>query len=132
MPRKPRRQFLAPFVLTAAVALPGCKPKAQNTTVENPPGGTYQSWTLWASADGCELANDADNECPPETECNPPPPMPVACPEGFTEGSVQITQASEGGPCTMDGAEVACPEPLPFEEEEDLPEDLPEEELPEE
>lgn len=128
MSRAPRRQFLAPFILTAAVAIPGCKPKGGDTITKEKPEPTeaYRTWTVWASADGCEASDNASMDCPPEMSCNPPP-MQVACPEGLTEGDVTITQAEENGPCMLDDAEVACPEELPYEEEEEeeLPEDEP-------
>jgi hypothetical protein len=126
MSRAPRRHFLAPFILTAAAALPGCKPKPATTTHDNPPSSSYRSWTVWAGDGECQAEDDAvDDSCPPGASCNPPPPFQTACPEGVTEGQITITQAKADGPCTMQTAEasveVACPEAIPYEypEEED-------------
>lgn len=124
MSRAPRRQFLAPFILTVAAAIPGCKSKSDTTTVRhvNPPADPYRTWNVWTSEEGCEAVIAGADDCPPDASCNPPPPMEVACPEGMTADSITIVQAAADGPCTLGDAVVACPEQL-----ETFEEDVPDE-----
>jgi hypothetical protein len=125
MSRAPRRHFLAPFVLTAAAALPGCKHGGDTNRPST--SHPFRSWDVWASGDDCEASDSDANACEPNAECNPPEPIVVACPEGMAGDQVVIVQDLDGGPCRIDGGDkVACPEELMVEDEtpdEDAPDD---------
>jgi hypothetical protein len=125
MSRAPRRQFLAPFLLTVAAAIPGCKKGGPTETIrhDNPPADPYRSWTVISGSGSCEATLDGE-ACPPDAECDPPAPVEIECPDGVGADQGTIVQASADGPCTIADAEVACPEPL-----ETLEEDPPEDEL---
>lgn len=126
MSRAPRRQFLAPFILTAAAALPACKGKPAPTIVdhENPPPSQVRSWTVWVSGDECMADDNTPDSCPEGASCNPPPPMIVSCPEGMTGESVTINETD--GACTYeDGTAAPCLEALQITDQEspDEPDD---------
>jgi hypothetical protein len=123
MRNRPRRAFAAPFILTIAAAIPGCKssaPKDDTIVHRNPPEpdpdpdpvkgvAAYQSWTVQGNAGKCDAYFDV--ECPPpdEATCNPPPPMVVACPAELPDGEqMRVVQLEENGPCYAEAME--CPE----------------------
>jgi hypothetical protein len=112
MPRSTLRRhaFAAPFVMTLAAA---CTPKGGpggGVVYGNPPAEPYQTWSVsrGGDGDGCLAWDGADMTCPEEAACNPPPPMPVACPADLDDhDSRRIVQWSPGGPCELD-ASAAC------------------------
>ena len=101
---------------------------APPVVVTNPPppssGGTAQTaqtytfdqrWTVMKSSTGCQAM--AKVECPkpskpggPVPTCNPPPPMKVACPDGWDgKESITIVQYANQANCMIEPPPMNCP-----------------------
>jgi hypothetical protein len=108
---KRRLSFAAPFVLVAACHHGG------GPTDHNPPPPPqtkhYAEWQVYKSGDTCQ-AETPDEGCPPDTDCNPPPPMTIACPAGITENTPMkvYQETDQNGACYVDGptpTKIDCP-----------------------
>src|SRR6185503_17918472 len=80
--------------------------------------GTFafdQHWTVMKSGQNCQAM--ARVECPkpdkpggPVPTCNPPPPMKVACPDGWDgKEAMQIVQWANQADCFVEQAMPKCP-----------------------
>jgi hypothetical protein len=126
--RAPRRSFAAPLVITMA-ALPGCastvdhRDPVQPTTVtttdpadhrnDPPPTPTPTAagatWHIVVNSDGsCVAAVEAHCDARP-VSCNPPRPMPYACPSGATNDNPFLVQQTDAGDCVLISPTPACP-----------------------
>ena len=74
-----------------------------------------QRWTVSKTPNGCQAM--ARVECPkpkhpgdPVPTCNPPPPMKIACPDGW-DGATTLTvvQYANQANCVIEPAPVKCP-----------------------
>jgi hypothetical protein len=69
-----RSRFAAPLVITVAAC--------SKTEPPKPPAYSGMSWDVrMVGGKGCR-ADEVFRECPPEGDCNPPPPRAVECPPG--------------------------------------------------
>jgi hypothetical protein len=74
-----RTQFAAPFIVVL-----GCG--GAQRTPPDPPDVPGETWRVYGAAGECE-ADPPMGHCPKGALCNPPPPRPIECPEGYTEGT---------------------------------------------
>jgi hypothetical protein len=137
--RVPRRIFASPFVVTLAAtgacfsesSPPPQQPQVSSKPVEPAPpvvtepappaqGGaqTYtfdQRWTVMKSGETCSAMQRV--ECPkpttpggPVPTCNPPPPMKIACPDGWDgKAAMTIVQYANQSTCMVEPAPINCP-----------------------
>lgn len=138
--RVPRRIFASPFVVTLAAipaCFTESSPPPQQPQVVSPkpvePGGqptdpappaqggtaqTYtfdQRWTVMKSGDTCSAMQRV--ECPkpnkagdPVPTCNPPPPMKIACPDGWDgKQALAIVQYANQANCMVEPPPIKCP-----------------------
>ncbi len=137
--RAPRKIFASPFVVTLA-ALPACftdssappqrpQPQPQPAPTPTPTPGpdvvqaggatqTYafdQRWQVLKSGGSCSAMQRV--ECPkpktpggPVPTCNPPPPMQIACPDGWDgQAPLTIVQYANQSTCMVEPAPMKCP-----------------------
>lgn len=105
MSRQVRHRFAAPLVLTlggAACSSAAPAPTPTPTPTEQP------RWNVHRTDRGCEAYPQI--KCEPNRSCNPPPPIPMACPPEAPPGT-PFTLTDIGGACRLDGTEatVTCP-----------------------
>lgn len=108
---------------------PRPEPTPGEVVVANPPpttpggGGTGQAqtytfdqrWTVMKSGEACSAM--ANVECPkakkpgdPVPTCNPPPPMKVACPDGWDgKAALTIVQYANQESCMIEPPPMRCP-----------------------
>ena len=107
---------------------PAPAPDPSPVVVTNPPppgpsqaGGSTQTynfdqrWTVFKRPNGCEAM--AKVECPkpttpggPVPTCNPPPPMKVACPDGWDgQDALTIVQYANQSTCMIEPPAMNCP-----------------------
>lgn len=106
---------------------PRPEPTPGEVIVTNPPppteGGTAptqtytfdQRWTVMKSGEACSAM--ARVECPkpkkpgdPVPTCNPPPPMKVACPDGWDgKAALTIVQYANQADCMIEPPPMNCP-----------------------
>lgn len=105
-----RTQFAAPWILTVAV---GCGSKSAEPRKQFP-----RTWTVTMQLPGCQALLDVS--CPPDVNCNPPPPQEAECPPGASGHTSQRVAQLANDTCVIvpDGCvELACaktPAPCPL------------------
>src|SRR5437870_4633296 len=81
-----------------------------------PPAVAYeQRWTVMKQGETCQAMAKVD--CPKPTKaggpmptCNPPPPMKIACPDGFDgKTALQVVQYANTTECVIEPAMPNCP-----------------------
>jgi hypothetical protein len=91
-------------------------PSGSTPTQSGPATYTFdQRWLVTKSGDTCSAM--ARVECPkprhpgdPVPTCNPPPPMKVACPDGWDgAAALTIVQYANQATCMVEPAPVKCP-----------------------
>ena len=103
-----------PAVVTDSTPPRGSTPSQSGGTAQ-----TYtfdQRWTVMKSGDSCSAM--ARVECPkpttaggPVPTCNPPPPMKVACPDGWDgKQALTIVQYANQATCMVEPPPMKCPQ----------------------
>lgn len=97
-----RTQFAAPFIIVL-----GCGGAQKTPDTPDVPG---EKWTVSGNGGEC-VAHQPMGRCPKGAMCNPPPPSPIDCPEGFTgAASVRIVKRPDAtcGIIPEQCTELAC------------------------
>jgi hypothetical protein len=117
MPVQPRRTFAPSFVLTVvgSVAVAGAQPKKAPPKKDPPKAPTTDRHYHYMQMDKKCVAHDADactfpgrKPTDPIPPCNPPAPIPVACPENLTLPQ-KVVQKAGSTECFVDWGPMSCP-----------------------
>ena len=103
MARGPRLTFAAPLVVVVGAGCGGGK------SSEHPPDHRQPAWTILRQGEQCQAMPEV--HCPPPSvaTCNPPAPIPIACPAGDPP-AVRIVEVAADR-CVIDGSDRAVPCP---------------------
>jgi hypothetical protein len=106
------RRWLPVLILIVAF---GCKKKQQEAptaasgSAGSAPEAKYAAeWNVTAVAGVCSATEHGS--CPPDKECEPPPPRAIECPAGLVDGATKVVQLEDKSCAVIPGnAKTPCP-----------------------